>query len=222
MSNRAGAAIAAMTEPWGAFLDEVFPDGLYGPRRKGRHPGTDISERNRWMTLRVKQPIARNVWSLAKRARRKGAANAWCAGPVFLWAAGHYFDFALVILSAHIDSSRKLELLSYVESACKPTPPTASNLERKATLIAMGYDELEARAAMDEPLSANRRDRVVWELKDPEPVAFERAFARGSEFLAGSVAVAAFTCEAVMKHHVRGVDLQKAAVLEALRHASGQ
>jgi hypothetical protein len=208
-----------MTEPWAALLEEALPDGYRRSHR--RHSGTEIAERSRWLNLGVKQPNAKNVWKLAKCARGNGAAFSWCAGPLFLWAAGHYLDFARVMLCSTVDARRKFELVTYVDTACSPAPRTATPAERRLALLEAGYSELEARAALKEPATATRRDRVVWELTDPEPAAFERAFTRGAELPPGSLAVAAFTCEAIARHAKRGVEPQKAAVLATLLHAFG-
>jgi hypothetical protein len=206
-----------MTEPWAALLKEALP---YGYQRSARrHGGTEIAERSRWLNLGVKQPNAKNVWNLAKRARGNGASFSWCAGPLFLWAAGHYFDFARVMICSSVDARRKFELVSYVDAACSPTEQAASPGERRLALLEAGYKELEIRAALKEPTTSTRRDRVVWELRDPEPAAFERSFIHGVEVPSGPLGVAAFTCEAIVRHEKRGVNLQKAAVLATLLHA---
>lgn len=223
MSNRARVAVAALTEPWAVFLAEVFPDGIPATsKRAGRKPGTDISERSRWMNLRVRQPNAVNTWKLAHRARTVRAANAWCAGSLFLYAAGHFDEFARVMLCANVDDERKIQLLENVASACCPTISPLPRAQRKAALIAEGYDELEVQAVLDEEPAINRPDRAIWTMRDRELAAFTRAFKRGVEIPAGRLSIAGFTCEAVVRCAQHGIEPQKAAIFEALRHAFGR
>jgi hypothetical protein len=223
VGNRSQAQIQALTEPWHAFLEDAFPDGTSDAksRRSGRKPGTDTSEASRWLRVTVKQPSPKNVWDLARRARRLGPANAWCAGPLFLWAAGHFADFSRVMIGAEIPVPRKIGLLANVLTACAPQPAAASRAQRKAALIAAGYTEIEAQAATENLVPSGRRDRVIWELDDDAIAAFNRSFTRSSDIPPGPSAVAAFTCEAVARHTKHGIDHQKTAILEALRHGMG-
>jgi hypothetical protein len=97
----------------------------------------------------------------------------WCNPSLFLFAAGHFVEFASVMLGAdnRVPRHRRLQLVLNVESAIEPAPLRRGREELIRHHLELGHDELSARRATDWDLTMEpkaRDDRHVWSLSGSE------------------------------------------------------
>lgn len=119
----------------------------------------------------VKPPPAAAWW--AGLAASAVTRQRWCNPTLFLFAAGHYAEFAAVILGAdhRMPATRRRDLVLHAASAIEPTPPKLGRDETVRRHIALGHDDLSARRAADwefEMEPSPRIDRAVWSMSGSE------------------------------------------------------
>lgn len=185
------AAFAELIPTWHLFVGEALPSGQVSTAaqnvsaewagRKGARfsKSADAAFLRRVANGGVARPEPETVWYAAAAARSL-PGNEWCAGPLFLFAAGHFEQFARLILAAIpklVPRERKSDLVSAVSSACEP-PSDDANLEQE--LRDAGISDLvirqmmrKARASNSDQLSPSRN---TWLLKHQEEAAFQQAF----------------------------------------------
>lgn len=121
---------------------------------------------------RIVRPPAEAAW-WAGLAAASVTLQRWCNPTLFLFAAGHYVEFAAVMLTAddRMPRDRRLDLVLTVLPALEPTPPPLGREELVRRRVAEGHDELSARRAAEWDLTMEpkpRPDRVTWSIDGSE------------------------------------------------------
>ncbi len=109
------------------------------------------------------QPTPRIAWNLAAMLRESRAGLEWCAGPLFLFAAGHFHLYAMLILRAGklITLDRKIQLVKATVGACQI--PMSPDDGLRARLETIGNTDWSPKIKM----KAIRR--ILRELGDLQP-----------------------------------------------------
>lgn len=121
---------------------------------------------------RISKPPPAGAW-WAGLAASAVTRQRWCNPALFLFAAGHYGEFAAVMLGAddRMPPARRRDLVLHAASAIEPNPPRPERDELVRRHIALGHDELSARRAADWELEmepSQRVDRAVWSISGSE------------------------------------------------------
>lgn len=149
----------------------VGPSGdLDAPKDLRRRNGTNYL--HALADGRIVRPPAEAAW-WAGLAAASVTLHRWCNPMLFLFAAGHYVEFATVMLTAdeRMRRERRLGLVLNVMSALEPTPPPLGREELVRRRVAEGHDELSARRAAEWDVTmepAPRRDRIIWSIDGSE------------------------------------------------------
>lgn len=117
---------------------------------------------------RIVRPPADAAW-WAGSAAAAVTRQRWCNSTLLLFAAGHYVEFAAVILGAddRLPPKRRLDLVLNIASALEPDPQVLTRVELVRRHLAAGHDELSARRAAEWDVTMEptpRSDRAVWSI----------------------------------------------------------
>jgi len=219
---------------WHGFIAEALPSGTVSqaaqnvspePRAVGAFCKTPTAAfLRRIANGGVARPEPGTVWYAAEAARSLPNQD-WCAGPLFLFAAGHFERFAATMLEASLDlipRTRKASLVASVTAACiRGAKPTDDALRDK--LRSAGIVETIIRQQVRDRGNASRErltaERNIWILSTVEQAAFQQAFV-----LAGSGphrATASIAARLTAMHPEIGLDTQRQitviTLLEAIR-----
>lgn len=130
---------------------------------------------------RIARPPADDAWWLGQAAAAV-TRQRWCNAALFLFACGHFAEFAVVLLKAEekqLCRDRKRELVQHLPSALDPDPPEATRGELIQRHRDAGHDELAASRAEAydaRMLQTPRVDRAVWSLSGSENEALRAAW----------------------------------------------
>lgn len=130
---------------------------------------------------RIARPPADDAWWLGQAAAAVSRQR-WCSPALFLFACGHFAEFAVVLLKAdekQLRRDRKRELIQHLPSALDPDPPRATRDELIRRHRDAGLDELSASRAQTyeaHMLRTPRVDRAVWSLSGSENEALRAAW----------------------------------------------
>lgn len=199
MARTPDALATEIIPAWHAFVAGLIPQGVKIQAAVGgtvplRAVDSNSSEAvyfRRILSGSIGQPQPRKVWETARGARSLGSAFEWCAGPLFLFAAGHFNYFAKLIVSVSdtLSNERLRKLLSFVERAVTPIAPNENRAElaviqRELKRIdAMPWADLQKQRAKRIARAHSERqqarlERLVWVLDGLEEAAFDDAFER--------------------------------------------
>lgn len=175
-----------LPQPAGALqslLDELIPERLIAKAATVGAVGnldSPLAERRRngvnylhdLAAGRIAKPPPEGAW-WAGLAASAVTRQRWCNPALFLFAAGHYGEFAAVMLGAddRMPPARRRDLVLNAASAIEPTPPRPGRDELVRRHIALGHDELSARRAADWELEMEpspRVDRAFWSISGSE------------------------------------------------------
>jgi hypothetical protein len=185
---------------WHEFVAGLVPDGVKSQAAAGAspYPARAIDANSspavyfrRILSGEIGQPQPRKVWEIARGARSLGPGFEWCAGPLFLFAAGHFDYFAKLMVSIGdaIPKTRLREMISDVGGAVTAAEPEDDNhaneqLARELRQIdSMRWTDFQkqrvkriARARSSRPPIYD--EERTWILSGLEEVAFDEAFER--------------------------------------------
>jgi len=228
MAGSPRALRAEIIPAWRAFLAEAIPFGAAsaaaaaagGVRPSGAWSAYSSNARalRRQVEGGVGQPTAESLWEIAGAARTIDGRE-WCAGPLFLFAAGRFERFAQTLAGASrnlLTDARLRALLESAESACVPsTTIDEATLTRKLraegvadTVIQQQIRRKRARCSI--PI---RPDRNAWILTDEEEAAVNQSFL----LPVAATSLASITARLAELHPEIGIAYQRAIVLSAVR-----
>lgn len=230
MAGKRGAVRTEIVPAWQAFLSEAIPYRAAGAATAAAVGAEAIGSWSARSTAAAKlrrhiggsvgQPTPESVWAIAETTKTIEGRE-WCAGPLFLFAAGHFERFAQTMSGANpnlLKADRFLALIQSVENACAPTQ-AESEAMLASDLRAEGIDDFEIHKQLRRRRSrgavAIRPDRNAWILTDREEAALEQAFRHGPV----QPSLAAVNARLAELHPEIGLAHQRAIVLTAVRGA---
>jgi hypothetical protein len=236
MGNKPRSLAVEIGPAWHEFLTEALPFGLTTQAAAAVNGVASVEARRRFANspaakylrkLRsggVGQPEPETVWNVAAAAQTL-AGNEWCAAPLFLFAAGHFAEFAIILTRASeklISRERKATLVSAARTACAPRNSAPQDL--KALLIDAGISETiahqELRLLQEAQEPPARPDRNAWILEPAERASFEDGFRRLASHARDSEQSSPIvTCRLAALHPEIGLSMQRDIVLTSLLNA---
>lgn len=223
-----------------ALVDEVIPLGL-GARAVAAARGISAEDPARPMVgkssaeLRylnklkdsgISQPSASKAWEIAEFAQALAPdRNAWCFGLLFVFAAGHFGEFARTMTATDgnlLPRHRKFALTESARSAVEPTGDSGLTTLRERLALAGVPDTVahsELRRVRSHLASLVRPDRNVWILALEERAALRTAFLSGASSHGAAYKVAVATATLAASAPDLGIEMQRDITVTALCHA---
>jgi hypothetical protein len=229
MAGKSPAVKREIAPSWKAFMEEVIPFGTASAATAavvGESPtgtwaakSSSASILRRQLSGKVGQPTPESVWCTAETARQIPGRE-WCAGALFLFAAGHFERYAHMMLVANqsglITNERFRTLVTSTSTACTRSV-LKGEVEFTCEQRAKGIPDTLIQKALRRRRARNdlpiRPDRNSWILTDDEELALEKEF----RFPAYTDHTAIVTARLADLHPEIGIGHQREMVLTALR-----